>query len=373
MAYIAASAPDGEQSEIVLNSGISSIFSKTFGAVVHTTDKPVTVDILAVAQTAASGLYGFSDVLSSVGVTWESTVSQTEIKPLFNVRILAASRKPFTCVSGAIVVPDASTADVDPGQIVLVPAVRAPVSERWTVDEPSIYEWLASIDRTQTRIASACTGALVLAEAGILDGHEATTHWAYRYVFQQYYPRVRLCLEKNLCASGDDDELITCGGASAWQSLALDLISRYCGHERAIQAARLWLMPATGALQSPYSAALIKRQHEDPVIRRCENWIGKHFDIGNPVDAMTELSELAPTTFSRRFKRATNYSPIEYVQAVRIEAAKSMLESKNTSIDKIGRKVGYEDTASFRRLFKRRVGVSPTNYRRRFGGARFED
>jgi len=251
--------------------------------------------------------------------------------------------------------------------------VQAPASECWTADDLSIYEWLATIDRTQTRIASACTGALVLAEAGILNGHEATTHWAYRYVFEQHYPLVRLRLEKNLCTSGDDDQLITSGGASAWQGLALDLISRYCGHERAVQTARFWLLPATSELQSPYSATLIKRQHDDPVIQRCENWIEKYFNTGNPVDAMTKLSELAPTTFSRRFKRATGYSPIEYVQAVRIEAAKSMLESKNTSINKIGRRVGYEDLASFRRLFKRRVGVSPTNYRRRFGGARFED
>lgn len=336
------------------------------------TDKPVTIDILTVAQTAASGLYGFSDVLSSVGVAWESTVAHAPVEPQFNVRIVAASRRPFTCVSGALVAPDASIAEVAPGQIVLIPAVQAPVSQRWVVDDPSIYEWLAGLDQTQTRIASACTGALMLAEAGILDGHEATTHWAYRDVFRQYYPLVRLRPEKNLCTSGENRCLVSSGGASAWQALALYLIDQYCGHERAIETAKFWLLPDTNALQLPYSAMLLKRRHEDPAIRRCENWIGKHFQTSNPVDTMTELSELAPTTFSRRFKRATGHSPIEYIQAVRIEAAKRMLESKDTSIEEIGRNVGYGDSASFRRLFKRKVGVTPSSYREHFGGTRFD-
>jgi transcriptional regulator GlxA family with amidase domain len=331
---------------------------------------PITVDIVAVPETAASGLYGFVDLLSSVGVAWESTVTHAPVAPRFSVRTVAASRRPFRCVSGALVTPDAAIDDVDTARIVLIPAVRATSTDRWLVADPAIYDWLSSLDPSQTRIVSACTGALILAEAGILDGHEATTHWAYRDAFRRFYPQVHLRFEKNLCISGENGRLVTSGGASAWQTLALYLIAQYCGQERAIQTAKFWLLADAGKLQSPY-AAMLKRRHDDPVIGRCEEWIGAHFAMSNPVDTMMERSGLAPTTFSRRFKRATDYSPIEYVQAVRMEKAKHMLESEHCSVEEICHFVGYEDIASFRRLFKRSVGVTPSDYRKRLGTGRF--
>jgi transcriptional regulator GlxA family with amidase domain len=333
--------------------------------------EPVTVDIVALPETAASGLYGFIDLLSSVGVAWESTVTHEAVAPRFKVRIVAARKSPFRCVSGALVTPAASIGDGAHGQIVLIPAVQVPFGSRSYVRPRSIFEWLASLDQSRTAVVSACTGALILAEAGVLDGFEATTHWAYRDVFRKRYPRVRLRPEKNLCISGESGRLITSGGASAWQTLALYLIARYCGHEYAIQTSKFWLLADAGELQSPYASMLIKRHHEDAVIGRCEQWLNIHFATNNPVDAMTERSGLPPTTFSRRFKRATGCSPIEYAQAVRIEEAKHLLESEQCSVEEVCRYVGYEDLASFRRLFKRKVGVTPGDYRRHLGVTRF--
>jgi transcriptional regulator GlxA family with amidase domain len=293
--------------------------------------------------------------------------------PQFDIRIVAADTKPFRCATGALITPDASVADVTAAHIVLVPAVQAPSMERWRTQEPSVYEWLSGLDGSQTRIVSACTGALLLAEANVLNGHEATTHWAYRDIFRRFYPEVRLRPEKNICVSGRSACIITSGGASAWQALALFLIAQYCGAERAAQTAKFWLIPNTGDCQQPFSSVLIRQSHQDRAIGQCELWIRDNLTTNSPVESMIDLSGLSATTFSRRFRRATGYSPIEYVQAARIEEAKRLFESGTCLVDEVSRRVGYEDTVSFRRLFKRQVGITPSDYRKQFGGARFSE
>jgi transcriptional regulator GlxA family with amidase domain len=335
---------------------------------------PVTVNLVAVPETVASGLYGFIDVLSSVGVAWESVVTHTPVTPQFDVRIVAASARPFRCVTGALITPDVAIAeaDADAAQIVLIPAVQAASTERWRTQEPPVYEWLSGLDPSQTRLVSACTGALLLAEASVLNGHEATTHWAYRDLFRRFYPEVRLRPERNICVSGRDACIVTSGGASAWQTLALFLIAQYCGPDRATQTAKFWLISGAGDRQLPYSAMLIRQSHKDQTIEQCEFWIRSNLTTSSPVESMIELSGLSATTFSRRFRRATGYTPIEYVQAARIEESKWMLESGSRLVDEVSRQVGYGDTVSFRRLFKRHVGITPSEYRKRFGGARFD-
>lgn len=334
-----------------------------------TPPKPICVDILVLKDTTASGLYGLHDVLSSVGIAWESVVSGQPCAARFDVRIVAATKAPFQCATGGWVVPDAGLDDARSPDVVLVPGIRASIAESLASHERSVFDWLRSMQRRGSRIASACTGALVLAEAGLLDGSEATTHWAYRNAFRLHYPRVRLRLEKNLCCANDG--VMTSGGTTAWQHLAMFLIADYCGKERAVQAAKFWLIPDSGDLQSPYMT-IPGITHEDSTIRDCQLWIGEHYAAQNPVDAMIGRSCLASTTFSRRFRRATGYAPMEYVHAVRVEKAKSMLETTDRSIEHIGGKVGYEDTASFRRLFKRQTGLTPRDYRRLFGSVRFD-
>jgi transcriptional regulator GlxA family with amidase domain len=139
-----------------------------------------------------------------------------------------------------------------------------------------------------------------------------------------------------------------------------------------LQTAKFWLLPDSGELQAPYAAMPLGIQHKDAVIRRCQLWIGEHYDTQNPVNAMLELSQLAATTFARRFRRATGYAPMEYVHAVRVESAKRMLEIGNHSIEFVGESSGYDDISSFRRLFKRKTGLTPSDYRKLFGSARFD-
>ena len=177
----------------------------------------------------------------------------------------------------------------------------------------------------------------------LLDDLEATTHWAFRDLFRLCYPRVRLRLEKSLCCSDAHPDIVTSGGTTAWQELALFLITQHAGIEQAVRATRFWLLPDQGSLQKPYMAMPLGIPHSDAAVRDCQVWLSERYATRNPVTAMLERSNLAPTTFARRFKRATGYAPMDYVHVVRIEEAKQIIETTNASIERIGEEVGYED------------------------------
>lgn len=214
-------------------------------------------------------------------------------------------------------------------------------------------------------ICSTCSGSVLLAEAGLLDGLEAASHWIMADLFRDRYPAVKFRPERILCDSGFSGRLITTGGASAWQDLALYLIARFCGAEEAGRISRLFLIGDRTHGQLPFASMARPRQHADAVISSVQMWLVDNYAAPNPVSAMADRSGLSERSFTRRFSKATGYTPVEYVQALRIEEAKQLLETEDLAIEAISAAVGYEDPTFFRRLFKRRAGVTPAQYRRR--------
>ena len=334
--------------------------------------RPITVSILATPDTSPSTLFGLSDLFSSVGIGWESFVTGKPEAPRFDVRIVAATDKPFQCSGNVTVTPHAAIDDVAATDIALVAGLIVPAFAPFRERYDREFEWLARQYEHGAITASACTGALMLAESGLLDGWEATTHWAYRDLFRSHYPKIRLRLERNLCGSGHDNQIVTSGGVTAWQELALHFITRFCGVEYATRTAKFWLIPDRQESQASFETMPKSIQHDDAVVHDCQVWLADHHAVPDPVSAMTERSGLPPTTFARRFKRATGYRPMDYVHSLRVEEAKEMLETSDRTIDHIGHEVGYEDPSSFRRLFKRKAGLTPSDYRRCFGRRRFD-
>lgn len=333
--------------------------------------QPISVDILARPDSSPCTLFGLYEFLNSAGVGWETNVAGEAPEALFSARIVAAAPEPFPCSSGLLVTPDAAIGDGPDCEVALVPALATPA---WTLPEghdPRELEWLRDRHARGGIVASACTGTLVLAASGLLDGYEATSHWAYRDLFRTHYPRVDLRLDKNLCISGPGNRLVTCGGATVWHDLALHLIVRFWGIDHARRVARYWVLPERGVDQSPYSVLSPYIPHDDAVVRDCQFWAVDHYAEHNPVTTMARNSGLARATFARRFRRATGYHPMEYVHAIRVDKAKEALERTEQSIEAIGHEVGYEDGVSFRRLFKRKTGLTPSEYRRKFGARRF--
>jgi len=215
-------------------------------------------------------------------------------------------------------------------------------------------------------VCSACTGSLLLAEAGLLEGEIATTHWAARDIFRRCYPGVRLAPERILSLAGEADRIVTSGGASSWEDLALYLVARFASNEEAIRIAKMFLFGERPEGQLLFAGARPARRHDDAVVARAQAWIVNNYACESPVAAMVAGSGLAERTFNRRFRAATGYSPIEYVQTLRIEEAKQMLETGGDPVERISFEVGYADPTYFRRLFRRRTGVTPARYRQRF-------
>jgi len=330
------------------------------------TTGPVTVGLLALPESTPAALYGLYEVFASVAVTWHELTGEPAAGPPMEVRILSASGEAFRCPLGVPIVPHAALGAAGRTDLVVVADLAlAPGCDprgRW----PTEVAWLRSQFAAGTTVSSVCTGAIVLADAGLLDGEVATSHWSVVELFKEYYARVRLHPERILTLSGPDQRLITSGGAAAWEDLALYVIARFSGEAEALRAAKVFLFGDRSEGQLLYAARARPRRHEDAAIARVQSWIAEHYALENPVARMIAESGLKERTFKRRFQAATGYSPVDYVQTLRIEEAKQLLESTQEPTDAVAERVGYGDPTFFRRLFKRRTGVTPARYRQRF-------
>ena len=181
---------------------------------------------------------------------------------------------------------------------------------------------------------------------------------------------MRVFPERALVISGEGGRLMMAGGGTSWEDLALYLVARLVDVEEAMHVARLFLIDWHDMGQLPFAALARGSQVDDAVIARCQSWIAGHYDQPSPVAAMVRLAEIPERSFNRRFRRATGMAPMEYVHTLRLEEAKHLLESGDAPVEAVAQEVGYEDAAFFGRLFRRKVGITPRQYRKRFRGLR---
>lgn len=324
--------------------------------------------LLAAPETSPSVLYGLFDVLHTVGVDYSDMVTGAAGPRLLDVKIVAAAGGPFRCFGDVPVEPHLAIDAVDRTDAVIVCDMYTPVDSPPRGRYQREIAWLKHMHAQGAILASVCSGSLVLAEAGLLDGLMASGHWAYRDLFRRHYPQVRMQLDAILTIAGEGDRIVTSGGVTSWQDLALHLIARFCGSAHAISTAKLFLLSDHRDGQLPYAVMSRRRQQTDAVVADSQSWIAEHYAVPHPVAEMTHRSGLQARTFARRFRAATGYRPMDYVHALRIEAAKSLLETDAASVEEIGARVGYEDPTFFRRLFKRNAGLTAAAYRRKFAG-----
>jgi transcriptional regulator GlxA family with amidase domain len=228
-----------------------------------------------------------------------------------------------------------------------------------------LVAWLRRVHAEGAMLCSACSGVLLIAETGLLDGRDATMHPAYADTFRSTFPNVRLRLGETLVATGEREELVSAGASASWHDLVLYLVARHVGPTAAQGLAKFLLLQWHTDGQAPYVPFDPPREHGDAVVAAAQQWLETGYAVATPVTELVERSGLPERTFKRRFARATGYAPIAYVQHVRVEQAKLRLERTSEPVDEISYAVGYEDPASFRRLFKRIAGVTPGAYRRK--------
>ena len=261
----------------------------------------------------------------------------------------------------------ARTFDSHPGPEQPMMAVLVPPSiAEFTEDQapPALLEWLRLQHAGGTVLGGVCIGSIMLARSGLLDGRSATTHWSSAKSFAACYPAVRLEADKPIV---DDGDLITSAGLMAWSELGLRLVDRLMGPSIAADTARFLVIEhSASASQCGSNFAPILR-HGDGAVLKVQHWLQASGAVDVSVAAMAQEANLEARTFLRRFRNATGLKPTEYCQHLRVGKARQMLEFTNGTIDHIAWTVGYQDPSAFRVIFKKITGLSPSDYRNRFG------
>lgn len=268
--------------------------------------------------------------------------------------------------SGLPIQVGAGIAGVAETDIIIVPLVIVG-SDGWAKGRyKPLVDWAAARHAEGALLCSACSDVFLLAETGLFDGHDATVHWGYGDHFHRAFPAVRFHPERTLVVSCARDDLVSSGASNTWHDLALYLIARHVGAIAAQVMARTFALQWHVEGLAPFMIFRPSTDHGDAVIAEAQRWLDGHFAIARPVDEMVTRAGIPERTFKRWFKIAMGLAPLDYVHRLRVEDAKRRLERTEAPIDEIGWRVGYEDSAFFRRLFRRLTGLAPGAYRRKF-------
>ena len=264
----------------------------------------------------------------------------------------------------------ACTYDSHPGNPHRAQYIIIPPSLIMPNDLPSMQGlagWMTRNHEQGAILCSVCAGAFVLAETGLLEGREVTTHWAFADSLRARFPKVKVDADRIIA---DDGDIITAGGILAWTDLGLTLVQRLLGASAMLQTARFLLIDPPRQAQRPYSSFIPKLDHGDAAIRAVQHWLPAHVAAEWSVKMLADRAGMEERTFLRRFKAATGLRPTEYVQQIRIARAREALELTRRPVEQIAWEIGYGDPSAFRKLFNRITGLPPAEYRRRFGVAR---
>lgn len=218
-------------------------------------------------------------------------------------------------------------------------------------------------------LASLCIGAFLLAETGLLNGKKCSTHWAHINEFRERYPEVEV---EDGAIITEHGNIYSSGGASSLWNLVLYLIEKFSDRETAVMISKYFALDIGRDSQSQFAIFRGQRNHNDADVQKVQDYIEAHFNDKISIEMLADLVSIGRRTFERRFKDATNNTPIEYIQRVRIEAAKKIFEASRKNVNEIMYDVGYTDTKAFRDLFKKITGLTPVEYRNKFARIAYE-
>jgi transcriptional regulator GlxA family with amidase domain len=325
------------------------------------------VAITAPTDCASINTAGLMDALRKTDRAWSMT-RDPDAETVFEVRLVGLDDRPIACRDGVMLHPHITAAELDPPDLVVVPGLDddlEPSFQRNRIWAPWIAKWHAA----GARVATSCTGAFLAADAGVLDGKEATTHWIAADAFRRRFPRVLLTPERMVVDAGD---LISSGGATTFLTLVIYLTERYGSHDRAVLASKVMLIDGERRSQLPYVAFGPSRDHADQLIHRVQSFMDAHLAAGVSVDQLATYASVSTRTLDRRFKAATGETPRGYLQRIRIQAAKRLLETTTDPVDHLRARVGYSDPTAFRRAFTQATGLGPRQYRQKYGPRRHD-
>ena len=252
--------------------------------------------------------------------------------------------------------------DVSKTDLLIIPPTFGNMDKGIEENKEAI-QYFTKLYHNGSRLASLCIGAFLLAETGLLDGKKCSTHWAYIEEFKKKYPLIEV---EDGAIITEHENIYSSGGASSLWNLVLYLVEKYSDRETAIMISKYFALDIGRDSQAAFAIFRGQRNHTDFEIQKVQDHIEKHYDDKLTIDALANLINIGRRTFERRFKEATNNTPVEYIQRVRIEAAKKFFEASRKNVSEVMFDVGYTDTKAFRDVFKKVTGLTPIEYRNKF-------
>lgn len=282
--------------------------------------------------------------------------------PVFQVQLVGlkkeipASGGSFTIHSSILL------SDLKKTDLIIIPAVDGSLREAIEINKDFI-PWIREQYEKGAEVASLCMGAFILASTGLLDGKRCATHWLAAEEFREMFPNVNLVTEKIIT---DEQGIYSSGGAFSYLNLLLYLIEKYVSRETSILLAKVFAIELDRKDQSPFIMFNGQKRHEDEPIKQAQEYIEKNLGDRISIEHLAVKFAIGRRHFERRFKKATHNTPVEYMQRVRIEAAKKQFEAGQKNVNEVMYDVGYSDTKAFRTVFKRLTGLSPIEYKNKY-------
>lgn len=313
------------------------------------------ISILVPRGAILGSLEGSRQVLSQVNEFFK----MKGLDPVFKVELVGLSRE--TPVSGGLFTVNVGLLidDVKKTDLIIIPAIDGDINLAIEKNREFI-PWILRQYESGAEIASLCLGAFLLASTGLLNGKKCATHWLAENDFKRMFPEVSLVTEKIIT---DEHRLYSSGGAFSYLNLILYLIEKYAGREIAVLSAKVFAIELDRSSQLSFTVFQGQKAHQDESIKKVQHFIETNFQEKITIDQLASMLAIGRRNLERRFKKATSNTIAEYIQRVKIEAAKANLESSHENINEVMYKVGYTDNKAFRTTFKRLTGLSPLQYR----------
>ncbi len=308
----------------------------------------------SVMQAIADPQYLFSAVNQFLAVTGK--------EPLFNVQ-LVGSKKEIKLNGGHFsVFADKLLQDADETDLVVIPALFGDMPSAIEQNQ-QLVPWIIEQYNSGAEVASLCVGAFLLASTGLLNGKKCSTHWGFTNEFREMFPEVEV-VDGSIVT--EENRIYSSGGANSYWNLLLYLVEKYTDRETAILASKYFAIDIDRDSQAAFAMFKGQKEHKDEAVRKAQEYIENNIQEKIAVDELADRVAVGRRSFERKFKQATKNSVLEYIQRVKIEAAKRSFESSRKNINEVMYEVGYTDTKAFRTLFKKITGLTPIEYRNKY-------
>lgn len=319
------------------------------------------ISLVVYEDAVLSALSGPLDIL----VGTNSYLTQSNRPPAFEVELVSEKLKNIQLHQPAQFICKKTLTEAAETDLVLVPAFNGE-PEAILEKNRAIVDWIRRMHDLGAEAASLCYGSYFLAEAGLLSGRSCTSHWRTVDHMQRRYPDAQVLPDAVIT---DEQGIYTSGGAFSSLNLLLYLVEKFCGREVCVQISKTFSVDMDRVSQAHFAVFQGQHDHGDEAIIEAQAFIEKQYDADISIEEVAERSNMSRRNFVRRFKKATHNTPLEYLQRVRVEAAKKALERSSENISTLMYDVGYNDARTFRTVFKRFTGLTPQSYREKYSRA----